>query len=30
MTGSWLRPAFFVGLFLSFLAITLQGEYALI
>ncbi|KAI4498885.1 hypothetical protein M0802_006060 [Mischocyttarus mexicanus] len=25
MTGSWLRPAFFVGLFLSFLAITLQG-----
>ncbi|XP_035738896.1 sarcalumenin-like [Vespa mandarinia] len=25
MTGSWLRPAFFVGLFLSFLAIDLRG-----
>lgn len=25
MTGSWLRPAFFLGLFLSFLAINLEG-----
>ncbi|XP_046826641.1 eukaryotic translation initiation factor 5B [Vespa crabro] len=25
MTSSWLRPAFFVGLFLSFLAIDLRG-----
>lgn len=28
MTGSLLRPTFLVGLFLTFLAIALQGEYA--